>query len=99
MKIAMVLPIFSEHAMRDYLGINLVVNFLEKNDYNVECIDLNETLVSYLLSDQKVIGREFGNLSAIMDNYPKIVISLNEYAPDNIEGIQHDYLQDFLNQF
>jgi radical SAM family protein len=59
MKIAMVLPIFSDHAMRDYLGINLVVDFLEKNDFNVECIDLNETLVSYLLSDQNLLSQLF----------------------------------------
>ncbi|MCP4576114.1 MAG: radical SAM protein [Deltaproteobacteria bacterium] len=59
MKIAMVLPIFSEHAMRDYLGINLIVNFLNKNDYNVECIDLNETLVNYLLSDQNLLSQLF----------------------------------------
>ena len=59
MKIAMVLPIFSEHCMRDYLGINLIVDFLEKNNFNVECIDLNETLVTYLLSDQSLISQLF----------------------------------------
>jgi hypothetical protein len=59
MKIAMVLPIFSEHSMRDYLGINLIVNFLEKNNYNVECIDLNETLVTHLLSNQGLLSQLF----------------------------------------
>ena len=55
--------------------------------------------VTYLLSDQKVIDREFGNLSEIKDNYPKYVISLDEYAPDNIDGIKHVHLRDFLTDF
>ena len=55
--------------------------------------------VTYLLSDQKVIDREFGNLSEIKDNYPKYVISLDEYAPDNIDGIKHVHLRDFLTNF
>ena len=30
--------------------------------------------VAYMLFDQKTIDREFGNLMAIGDNYPKYVI-------------------------
>lgn len=59
MKIAMILPIFSEHRMRDYLGINLIVSYLEKNGCNVECIDLNEKLVKHLISDQALLSQLF----------------------------------------
>ena len=59
MKIAVVLPLFSEHRMRDYLGINLIVNFLEKNGRHVDCIDQNEMLVQYLLSDQGLLSPLF----------------------------------------
>ena len=59
MKIAVVLPLFSEHRMRDYLGINLIVNFLEKNGRSVDCIDQNEMLVQYLLSDQALLSQLF----------------------------------------
>lgn len=45
--------------------------------------------VAYLLSDEKVIEREFGNLLLIADNYPKWVVSLDEVAIPNIEGILH----------
>ena len=55
--------------------------------------------VTYLFPDQKVIDSEFGNLLAIKDNYSKMVVSLDEYAPDNIEGIQHVHLQYFLSNF
>ena len=50
----------------------------------------------YLLSDEKVKSREFGNLKLIKDNYPKMVVSLDTFAPKNIDGIQHIYLRDFL---
>jgi len=55
--------------------------------------------VTYLLSDDKVTKREFGNLAAINDNYPKMVVSLDEFAPDNINGILHIHLIDFLTDF
>jgi predicted AAA+ superfamily ATPase len=48
------------------------------------------------LSDEKVKSREFGNLKLIKDNYPKMVVSLDTFAPKNIDGIQHIYLRDFL---
>lgn len=55
MKIAVVLPLFSEHRMRDYLGINLIVSFLERNGHDVDSIDQNEMLVTYLLSDPALL--------------------------------------------
>lgn len=54
---------------------------------------------TYLLPDQHVINREFGNLSAIKDNYPKLVVSLDDYAPDDVNGIKHLHLKDFLTDF
>lgn len=45
--------------------------------------------VCYLLSDQKVIDREFGNLLFIKDNYEKYVISLDDMKFSNYEGIIH----------
>jgi len=61
MKVAMILPIFSEHYFRDYLGINLIVKSLEQNKYQVDCIDLNEKLVDFLLSDTSVLARLFSD--------------------------------------
>ena len=54
--------------------------------------------VCYLIADEKVKLREFGNLMAIKDNYPKMVVSMDEYAPANIEGIRHVHLKDFLSK-
>lgn len=54
--------------------------------------------VAYLLSDQKVIDREFGNLKQIPDNYPKYVITMDEFlVTATYQGIKHFTLLDFLN--
>ncbi len=52
--------------------------------------------VCYLLSDKDVVEREFGNLKKIKDNYPKVVLSLDDFYPGNIEGIRHENLMEFL---
>ncbi len=52
---------------------------------------------AYLLNDESTQKREFGNLLAIQDNYPKYVVSLDEfYRESEFEGIKHLNLKDFL---
>lgn len=90
---------------------NVVYNHLKVNDYEIHIgqIQLKEidfvatkggqTLyiqVCYLLSNQEVIDREFGNLLQIKDNYPKYVVSMDEFAPKNIQGVEHLHLREFL---
>ena len=53
--------------------------------------------VCYLLHEQATIDREFGNLEKIKDNYPKMVVSLDEFAGNTQKGIQHINLRDFLS--
>ncbi|MCC5934695.1 MAG: ATP-binding protein [Balneolales bacterium] len=55
--------------------------------------------VAYLLSGPETIEREFGNLKAIPDNYPKIVVSMDENSPATHEGIRHQSLLSFLKEF
>lgn len=55
--------------------------------------------VAYLIPDEKVRDREFGNLLDIKDNYRKIVVSLDEYTLKNYKGIEHLHLQEFLTNF
>ncbi|GAB6183363.1 ATP-binding protein [Thermodesulfovibrio hydrogeniphilus] len=52
--------------------------------------------VAYLLTDDKVIKREFENLLSIPDNYEKIVISMDKFFVKDIKGIKHKYILDFL---
>lgn len=53
--------------------------------------------VAYLLHDEKTIAREFGNLEQIRDNYPKMVVSMDDFKGNTHKGIQHFNLKDFLN--
>lgn len=52
---------------------------------------------AYLISDENTQKREFGNLLSIQDNYPKYVVSLDEfYRESDNEGIKHLHLREFL---
>lgn len=51
---------------------------------------------AYLLTDESTREREFGNLLKIKDNYPKMVVSMDEPAGGNIQGIEHLHLRKFL---
>ncbi|MBM3186545.1 MAG: ATP-binding protein [Bacteroidetes bacterium] len=90
---------------------NVVFSYLQVNDYEVQIGKLSSkevdfvaskngskmyVQVCYLLSSQDVIDREFGNLLEIRDNYPKYVVSMDEFAPKNIQGVQHLHLREFL---
>jgi len=89
---------------------NLVYNHLIYNDYNVyigkhkdreidfmayKGNDIKYIQVAYLIPDEKVREREFGNLLKINDNYEKIVVSADEFIGDN-KGIKHMNVRDFL---
>lgn len=52
--------------------------------------------VAYLITDQKVHEREFGNLLKIADNYKKIVISMDDIAESNYKGVEHIHIRKFL---
>ena len=66
------------------------VDFIATKDGNVNYIQ-----VAYLLSDERVIEREFGAFAAIDDNYPKYVISLDR-TDFSQNGIIHKNMIDFL---
>jgi len=52
--------------------------------------------VTYKMTEQSTIDREFSPLLDIKDNHPKYVVSMDETWKDNIEGIQHMHIADFL---
>jgi len=55
--------------------------------------------VAYLIESDATMNREFGNLLAIKDNFPKMVISMDETPKGNTyKGIEHVHLRDFLSQ-
>ncbi len=54
--------------------------------------------VTYLLASEDTVKREFGNLAAIKDNYPKYVVSLDPLSGgfNEYPGIEHVNLRNFL---
>ncbi|MDX9883764.1 MAG: ATP-binding protein [Prolixibacteraceae bacterium] len=55
--------------------------------------------VALRISEKPTMEREFGNLLAIKDNYPKYVVTLDEYFGTSYEGIVHIPLKRFLSEF
>ena len=51
--------------------------------------------VTYLLASQETIDREFGAYDHIKDNFPKYVVSLDEFNMSQ-NGIKHRNIRDFL---
>ena len=51
--------------------------------------------VAYLLASDETVQREFGAYDNIRDNYPKYVVSLDEFDMSR-NGIKHRNIRDFL---
>ena len=51
--------------------------------------------VTYLLASEQTIQREFGVYQSIQDNYPKYVVSMDEFDFSR-DGIRHCNIRDFL---
>jgi predicted AAA+ superfamily ATPase len=63
---------------------NLEIDFVaQKSDKTIY------VQVCYLLSNENVVAREFGNLLKIKDNHLKFVVSLDDIKFSNYEGIIH----------
>ena len=52
--------------------------------------------VAYKMAGQSTIDREFTPLLEVRDHHPKYVVTMDETWQDNIEGIQHRQIADFL---
>jgi predicted AAA+ superfamily ATPase len=52
--------------------------------------------VAYKLESPQTVEREFSVLQSINDNFPKYVITMDEFWKENIDGIKHLHISDFL---
>lgn len=70
------------------------IDFVARRDDEVIYIQ-----ATYQLADESTRQREFGNLQAIHNHYPKYVVSLDEWTSgSNVDGIQHIHLAEFLKR-
>jgi uncharacterized protein len=52
--------------------------------------------VAYKLESEQTVEREFSPLFAVADNYPKYVVTMDDFWKDSIDGVKHLYINDFL---
>ncbi len=52
--------------------------------------------VAYKMTEPSTIDREFRPLLEIRDHHPKYIVTMDELWKDNIEGIRHKHIADFL---
>ena len=79
-------------------GFNVNVGILDSGEVDFIATRFNEKIyiqVTYILSDEKVIEREFGVYKKIEDNYPKYVLSMDKIDLSE-NGIIHKNIIDWL---
>ena len=88
--------VFLELLRRKY-KVNIGKQVNKEIDFVANLRDENLYLqISYLLASPETIEREFSPLKSIKDNYPKMVLSMDNLPESNIEGIKRKRIIDFL---
>lgn len=92
---------------------NSVHNHLRNNAYNVRVGKSGDKEIDFIaekdnektylqvalrITDESTRSREFGNLEAIDDNYPKMVITMDDYKGSSHKGIRHMSLRGLLSE-
>ena len=79
-------------------GYKVTVGKIGNKEIDFVCNMRGEKLyvqVAYLLATEETIAREFGAYDNIRDNFPKYVVSLDEFDMSQ-NGIKHRNIRDFL---
>lgn len=79
-------------------GYKVTVGKTREKEIDFVCDKQGDKLyvqVTYLLASENTIKREFGAYDTIRDNFPKYVISLDEFDMSR-NGIKHQNIRDFL---
>ncbi len=80
-------------------GYNVYIGKLKNKEIDFISEKKNEKVyvqLSYKMENEKTVLREFEPLLAIKDHYPKYVVSMDEHFSDNIEGVRHIGLYEFI---
>ena len=82
-------------------GYQVSVGQIGNYEIDFVCQKQNETMyvqVAYLIANEKTADREYGNLLKIKDNYPKYVVTMDEFQGNTYQGIGHLHLRGFLSR-
>ena len=90
---------------------NTIFNHLQIAGYDVKIGGLNSQEIDFVaekngeriyvqttltINEEKTLEREFGNLLKIKDNYPKYVVTMDEFEGNTFDGVQCLSLRKFL---
>lgn len=90
---------------------NAIFNHLQMAGFDVKIGGLNSQEIDFVaekngeriyvqatltINEEQTLEREFGNLLKIKDNYPKYVVTMDEFDGNTFEGIKCLSLRDFL---
>ena len=81
-------------------GYTVTVGKAGDQEIDFVCEDRGNRLyiqVAYLLASENTIAREFGVYDRVRDNFPKYVVTLDEFDMSR-DGIKHRNIRDFLLQ-
>ncbi len=93
---------------------NMVFCHLQLSGYQVHVGKLDQNEIDFIaqkygekkyiqvvlrVTDTKTLKREFGNLLAIKDNYPKLIITFDKFSGNTMDGIEIVNLKDFLSSY
>ena len=88
--------VFLELLRRKY-KVNIGKQGNKEIDFIANLRDENLYLqVTYLLASSETTEREFSPLKSIKDNYPKLVLSMDNLPESNVEGIKRKKIINFL---
>ena len=79
-------------------GYHVTVGKNKDKEIDFVCDKRGEKLyiqVTYLLASEETIQREFGVYDTVRDNFPKYVLSMDEFDMSR-NGIKHRNIRDFL---
>jgi len=83
------------------MGFNVYVGKTGDKEIDFVCERQGEKIYiqcAYLLTDEQTVEREFGNLLLIKDNYPKYVVTMDDFKGNTNQGIIHSNLREFLQK-
>ncbi|MDR3000903.1 MAG: ATP-binding protein [Fibromonadaceae bacterium] len=90
---------------------NIIMQEMERRGYKVFVGKLGSANVDFVgkkkgkkiylqichqLNSRMALNRELSLLQLIKDNYPKFVVSMDSFFKENISGIEHKFIGDFL---
>ena len=85
-------------------GFDVYVGYLRNKEVDFVAIKNSKPIyiqVTYLMTDKETIDREYRSLEFIKDNFPKIIISLDDIIFNERNGIKHIQawnFSDFINE-